>query len=170
MSSLPALTRILINLTQGNSKIYGIVTAPKATSSSESFAPPQRMLNARRGSVVTAGDTVLDLGEHFVLGAYSKTVNDEILRMYPVPFRGEVMRKVTTQDPVSGFATNGGLTTIAQIWYDQQANGTGKDVDQTTRRKYQIITGYPLQPGDLLGPRKVVSVTTELGVTIAEAE
>lgn len=170
MSALPNLTRILINLTQGNSKIYATVTAPQARATGESFGPSQKMMIARRGSVAAPGDTVLDLSDRYVLGYFNRTANDELFRMFLVPCQLEVRRKVRTTDAVSGFATNNGEQLVAKIWCDVQTNGSAKDVDHINRSKYRIITGYPVQVSDLVGDYKVVSVSTELGVTVAEAE
>jgi hypothetical protein len=170
MSTIPQLTRILINLSQSNSKVYGIVSSPKARTGTESFGPAQRMLHARRGSIAAPGDTVLDLGERYALGYFSKTANDEVFRMFLLHFEGDVMRKTEVQDPVSGFYANKGVTKVGHAYYDCQQNGYGSDVDKLKRNKYRIVTGFPLQPGDMLDQYKIVQVQTELGVTIAEAE
>jgi hypothetical protein len=71
---------------------------------------------------------------------------------------------------VSGFYANKGVTKVGHAYYDCQQNGYGSDVDKLKRNKYRIVTGFPLQPGDMLDQYKIVQVQTELGVTIAEAE
>jgi hypothetical protein len=170
MSHLSPLNRELVNLSQGNAKLWGMVSAPIARTGTEAFGPPQRMLHARRGSVAQAGDIVMDLGERYVLGFFNQTASDAIFRMYRLPFLADVRRMVTTADPVSGFPRNTGEQTVARAWYDLQPNGFGKDLDKLNRAKYRLITGFALKVGDVLDGHKVVSVSLELGVNVAEAE
>jgi hypothetical protein len=170
MNQLPQLMRVLINLSSGNSKIWGTVSAPMARTGSEAFGPPQRMLHARRGSVAQPGDTVMDLGERYVLGYFSKTANDEIFRMFILHFSADVMRAGTGKDPVTGFDRGGKPVKVGTAWFDRKSNGSSADVDSLKRTKYRIITGFPLEVGDHLDGLKITGVTTELGVTIAEAE
>jgi hypothetical protein len=171
MSALPILTRVLINTTYGNSKIWGNVTLPRAGSAGTvSFGPVSKMLQTKRGSVAKPGDTVIDLGDRFVLGYFSSGVNDDIFRMFRLPYSGEVTRATSERDPVTGFARGGSLGVVGTAWYDCTASGYFDDVEKLKRTKYRIITGFPLQPGDRLKDMTIVAVSTELGVVIAEAE
>lgn len=171
MSALPILTRVLINTSYGNSKIWGNVTLPRAgTAGTVSFGPVSKMLQTKRGSVAKPGDTVIDLGERFVLGYFSSGVNDDIFRMFRVPYSAEVSRAASDRDPVTGFARGGTLAPVGTAWYDCAPTGYLTDARELKRTKYRIITGFPLQPGDRLKDMTIVSVSSELGVTIAEAE
>ncbi|RQT19452.1 hypothetical protein DF044_01955 [Burkholderia contaminans] len=172
MTTLPQLTRILVNVSRSNAKVYGIVSSPSAKSSSEQFTTPQRMLHVRRGSVANPGDTVNDLGFYYVLGDFSRTANDAIFRMFHLPFNGNVQRTSHQIDPVSGFARNEAMSTIGKTWYDVRPLGQTTDVSNSKRQRYRIITGFPLQEGDLIGPSnyRISNVKFELGVTVAEAE
>lgn len=171
MSSLPNLTRVLINLSRGNAKIWGNVNLPASgTAGRVAFGPVVKTLLARRGSVAAPGDTVLDLGERFVLGYYSAGVNDEVFRMFRTQFSADVMRAGTGTDPVTGFATGSKPVKVGFAWYDVETTGTASDVDSLRRKKYRILTGFKLQVNDILNGMKVTSVTEELGITIAEAE
>jgi hypothetical protein len=171
MSALPNLTRILINTSRGNSKIYGNVSAPApGTRGAVAFAPVEKVLQTRRGSVAQAGDTVIDLGDRFVLGYFNKTANDELFRMFRVPRAADVMRAVVGKDPVTGLERGAAPTKVGFAWFDVQQTGLTADIDMSKRSKYRVITGFELQTGDMLDGKKITSVTTELGVTIAEAE
>jgi hypothetical protein len=171
MSALPTLTRVLINTARGNSKIWGVVTMPRpGTHGSVSLGPVTKMLQTRRGSVASPGDSVIDLGDRFVLGYFSSGVNDEIFRMFRTPMSGEVARVVNGKDPVTGFDRGGKPTTLGVVWFDIVQTGLAPDVDSLKRVQHRIITGFPLEVGDRLKDMKITSVTTELGITIAEAE
>jgi hypothetical protein len=171
MSGLPILTRILVNTTRGNSKIYGNVTQPRAgTSGALDFAQVAKMLQTQRGSVANPGDTVLDLGNRFVLGYFSDGVNDAIFRMFRTPFNAEVTRMLTGKDPVTQLDRTNRPTVIGTCWYDALWLGLGSDFGDHKRKRYRIVTGFPLQVNDVVNDMKVTSVRTEQGVTIAEAE
>lgn len=171
MSALPNLTRVLINASRGNAKIWGNVSLPKGSSSgTESFGPAQKMLLARRGSVAQPGDTVIDLGDRFVLGYFSRSANDEIFRMYRTPFTADVMRIVNDRDPVTGFDRSGRPTKVGFASFDRKVTGMAPDFGDHKRTNYRILTGFELEVNDIIDGLKVTSVTRELGVTLAEAE
>jgi hypothetical protein len=165
------LTRVLINTTRGNSKIWGNVTLPTpGTSGTVAFGPVAKVLLAKRGSVAYPGDTVIDLDDRYVLGYYSKSANDELFRMFRTPFAADVMRVVPGQDPVTGFDRGSKPVKVGFAWYDSMNTGYENDVNSLKRTKYRIITGFDLKVGDLLDGMKIATVAQELGVTIAEAE
>lgn len=172
MNSPPKLTRILINVSRGNGKIYGNIATPSSRPGSGQLATPHHMLQVRPGSVAYAGDTVNDLGLHYVLGDYSRAPEGYVFRMLPLPFYGDVQRIQTVKDPVTLLERASALATVAQTWYDIQPLGEVTDVNASKRRGYRIITGFPLVTGDKIGPNAftVSGVRVEAGVVIAEAE
>jgi hypothetical protein len=171
MSALPSLTRVLINLTRGNSKVYGIVNLPKGSATGAlDFSPVAKTLLTRRGSIAEPGDTVLDLGDRYVLGYFSTGVNDSIFRMFRTPNTGVVTRMLTGKDPVTQLDRAGRPTTVGLCSFDRSTTGMTADFGGHKRRSYRIITGFPLEINDMLGDLKITAVRSEQGVTIAEAE
>jgi hypothetical protein len=171
MSALPNLTRVLINLTRGNAKIWGNVNLPSAGSGGRiAFGPVAKTLLAKRGSVAQPGDTVLDLGDRYVLGYFSESANDQLYRMFRTPYSADVMRASAGHDPVTGFDKGSKAVKVGFAWFDVQTSGMAADVDSLKRTKYRILTGYPLQVNDVINGMKITSVSDELGIKIAEAE
>lgn len=171
MSGLPILARVLINTARGNAKIWGNVSQPRGSQTgSLSFAPIAKMLQTKRGSVADPGDTVIDLGDRYVLGYYSTGVNDSIFRMYRTPFSAQVTRMLNGKDPVTGLDRTGRPTSVGLCWFDQMTQGLAADFGEHKRTRYRLITGFELQINDMVGNLKITCVTSEQGITIAEAE
>jgi hypothetical protein len=171
MSALPSLTRVLINLTRGNSKIWGVVNLPKGSATgSLDFSPVAKMLLTRRGSVAEPGDTVLDLGERYVLGYFSAGVNDSLFRMFRTPHTATVTRMLTGKDPVTQLERSGRPTPLGLCSFDRTNLGMTGDFGAHKRVSYRIITGFPLEINDMLDDLKITNVRSEQGVVIAEAE
>lgn len=164
------LTRLVINITQQNSRVAAVISAPQARSATENFETVLRMMHAPKGSAVKPGDTIKDGDNFYVLQYFNITIKDLVFRMFLTQEHGSVTRKIVVKDAVTGYEMSEQDEVFPNVYYGLESRNDKPDVGNFDRNSYRIITGFPLEVGDKLsGIYRIASVRSDHGVYYAEA-
>lgn len=155
------------NVSRPGVKLSGEVSTPTDLQSLN-FDVPLRMVATPARSIVEPGDVLLYEGVHYLTGFYAQTKHARHMRMVPLPQQVLHERITTAPDPVTGLARGQVKTSLGQIWCHQLITGEVAD-GHSKAQQVRIITGAPLQVGDIVDGRKVQRIRHELGLQIAEA-
>lgn len=128
------------------------------------------MMHVPTGSVAKPGDTIKDGDNHYVLQYFNVTVKDLVFRMFLTNEHGDLTRRVTVEDTVTGFARDETEAVIGHIYYGLESRSEQPDVGKFDRSTYRIITGFPLEIGDVIsGTYRITEVRRDQGVSYAKA-
>lgn len=165
------LTRIVINISKANARVAAVISAPQARSATENFESVIRLLQAPKGSVVAAGDTILDQGNYYALGYFNITHKDLVFRMFITPEEGKVKRRQIEQDPVTGYDRQVEGVLTEKFRFSFESRGQKQDVGDYTSLVYRLISGFPLIEGDIILPQglRVRNVRHDNGIYYTEA-
>lgn len=169
--------------TTNGSSFYGQLTDIPVTTRVSNFNSPRRLFRVLPKSVLRVGDTfidpngriflVADHGDQFLKGKHLYT-HYKLFGMSDIAAIGREGAK--TRDPVSKQLIEGQPVWTQGIYIAFEIRSSGSDNLGQTVKRQQIITGHPIEAGDLiqvLGNSKqavVERVDKQLGVYIGQIE
>jgi hypothetical protein len=162
----------------GGASFWGELIKPASQSSRpDNFDSPRRLVRVGVNANVTAGMVmVTQLGKYYLLAEHDDDETPRLaLRMFylfEVPNVVSWERMVTIQDTVTGMDREYQKLNLGTIYCAMEAPGVFKDGAFGVRSStYRVITGSPVQLGDILnGNKKVVSMAVQLGVNFLGIE
>lgn len=139
------------------SAFYGQLTDIPVTTRVSNFNSPRRLFRVPPGSLLKVGDTfrdpndnvflVAEHGDQFLKGRHLYTHYKlfEMTHVAAIGKKGEDVR-----DPVSKLMVEGKPVWEQGIWLAFEIRSGGNDTIGVPIQRQQIITGYAIEPGDLI--------------------
>lgn len=170
----------LLTKTDG-AKFYGQLTDIPNTTRVSNFNAARRLLRVKPACRIKAGDTFYDMNNrvHLVAEHGDQFLSGKHLYTHYKLFTMEdyitmVRRDDKTRDPITNLKVTGGTEPPVSLWIAHEMRSTSGDAVGTPIKRQQIITGYALQPTDMLtihGRKAVVEIVNEqLGIYIAHVK
>lgn len=185
MSSLHKVVNEHMHLlkTVEGSSFYGQFTDIPDTTRVSNFNSARRLFRVKPKSLLKKGDNFYDpLGQVFLVAEHG----DQFLKgrhlythfkLFEMPETAAIGKKgVKTQHPVSKLEIEGPVTWEQGIYLAFELRSTGSDTIGVPINRQQVITGYPLEEGDLIHlfgsniQGTVKRVDKQLGVYIGQID
>lgn len=167
------LFQIEFRTVPANQKIMGQITAPETDLGTQRFVPGRRALVTPYGKRVAA-KTVLKTpkGLYYLVGSSAdndaQRLNYTVSHLFPLTDQVNILRSTRTTDPVTGQVISNTPAIIqGGVWVALESALEARDNMAVPEKEYRIVTGYPIEEGDLLSNNMQVRLVQEfLGVYV----